>query len=304
MIFNRLPEKLIPFAQSLCAALNTEYFGCLPAHEYAFESRHLGLVNAQETADLKEKTDALDRLAAQYICLDRLLTLGEPLSTPPEMPQYKAAEYAPVIAVARDRAFCFLYEENLEMLAEMGCKIVYFSPMHDAHLPAADGLYLCGGYPELYARALSENTGMRGEIRSAVAGSMPVIAECGGFLYLHDTLRTKSGEIYPMAGVIRADAFPGARLRQFGYITLHPAADSLICSAGAAVRAHEFHYWQSTAPGSAFRAEKPDGQSWQCAHVSDTMYAGFPHLYLPAAPDAAARFVRACGRYGGAHGTD
>ncbi|MBR5722086.1 MAG: cobyrinate a,c-diamide synthase, partial [Oscillospiraceae bacterium] len=123
------------------------------------------------------------------------------------------------------------------------------------------------------------------------------------FLYLHTKLRTESGTAYPMADVIPGEAFPAGRLTRFGYITMTAAEDQLLCAAEHEIRAHEFHYWDSTACGEGFAAVKPDGRSWHCAHVSRTMYAGFPHLYLYSDIPAAFRFAEAAAQYGEQHGT-
>ena len=298
-IFNQLPLRLVPFAQTLCSELHTEYFGCLPAHEYALESRHLGLVTAPEIADIQEKMNALGALAEQHILLDKLLK-----TECAALPEYRKKAVPklrsrPVIAVARDKAFCFLYEENLSLLREIGCELRYFSPLHDAHLSDADGLLLCGGYPELYAAQLSANQTMAADIRDAVNAGMPVIAECGGFMYLHDKMQTGSGTEFAMAGVIRGTVFPTRKLQRFGYVTMQAHADNLLCNADETLKAHEFHYWDSTNAGECFTASKSDGRAWECCHVSGTMYAGFPHLYFPSDIRAALRFAAACARFGG-----
>ena len=302
-IFNQLPLRLIPFVQALCETLHTGYFGCLPVHSHVLESRHLGLVTASEIADIHEKTDALGQLAQTHILLDRILH-----TACGAIPQHRRTaiphlHVQPVIAAARDRAFCFCYEENLALLREIGCEIRFFSPLADAHLPEADGLLLCGGYPELYAEQLSGNRTMLAEIHSAAASGMPVIAECGGFMYLHDALRTASGARYPMAGAVKGEVFPTETLQRFGLVTLRAQADNLLCNAGETLKAHEFHYWDSTAPGCGFTAEKADGRTWKCGHISRTMYAGFPHLYFPSDVKIALRFAAACAGYGGKDGS-
>ncbi|MCQ2417391.1 MAG: cobyrinate a,c-diamide synthase [Oscillospiraceae bacterium] len=297
-IFNQLPESLIPFVRQLCAECGTAYFGCLPKHPYTLESRHLGLVTANEISDICEKMDALGTLAEQHIEIDRIL--HHPCNFLPEiqMPCIPKLSSKPVIAVARDKAFCFQYAENIALLEKLGCVIRYFSPLEDSHLPQADGLILCGGYPELYAEKLSQNRTMRRDIQKAIQDKMPTIAECGGFMYLHDTLRSKENEVFEMAGVIRGEVFYTKKLQRFGYISMTSQADNLICRAGETLKAHEFHYWDSTDSGNGFAAEKPDGRSWRCCHISDSMYAGFPHLYFPSDIQTALRFARACAGYG------
>ena len=306
-IFNQLPERLIPFAKGLCAELHTQYFGCLPKHAYTLESRHLGLVTAAEISDICKKMAALGALAEQHILTDQLLHTACGTLPDIQQPQISKLRSHPVIAVANDSAFCFLYAENIALLREIGCEIRYFSPLNDAHLPQSDGLILCGGYPELYAKKLAENRSMRQDIRKAISDKMPVIAECGGFMFLHDSLRIESGEEFDMVGAIRGTVYPTKKLQRFGYVTMRAAADNLLCNAGEMLKAHEFHYWDSTDAGSGFTATKADGRTWDCCHISDTMYAGFPHLYFPSDSRTALRFASACARFGGkdeAYSTD
>lgn len=290
-IFNRLPPSLEGLAKHLCAELGTVYFGCFPAHEEHFDSRHLGLVTAAEIPGLQEKMQRLGALAEQYILLDELLALPSPVLTD----SYRVTPVGtPRIAVAKDAAFCFHYAENLDLLQKLGCRLVFFSPIADKTVPDADGLLLPGGYPELYAAQLAENQSMRQDVHRKITAGMPVIAECGGFLYLHRNLKTADGTSYPMAGVFEADGFPVGRLQRFGYVTMTAAEDNLLCCRGEKIRAHEFHYWDSTDSGEGFTAVKKNGRAWTCCHVSDRMYAGFPHLYFYAAPEMAERFVTAC----------
>lgn len=303
-LFNQLPASLIPFAQRLCNELHTGYFGCLPPHPYTLKSRHLGLVTAAEIEGIQEQMHALGTLAEEHILLDRMTALPCGAIPAHQKTAVRRLSSQPVIAVSRDRAFCFLYEENLSLLREAGCEIRFFSPLHDAHLPAADGLILCGGYPELYAEQLSENQALLTEIRSAAASGMPLIAECGGFMYLHEYLRTESGKRFPFAGVIKGEVFPTGKLQRFGYVTMESHSDNLLCGAGTSLKAHEFHYWDSTDAGEGFTASKADGRTWKCCHVSDRLYAGFPHLYFPSDVRAVQRFAAACAEFGGKDESD
>ena len=290
-------------AASLAPVLEREtgipVLGFLPTMEAArFESRHLGLMTAGEIADLKQRLEALGSAAERHIDLDRLLTLALPLpplkrSPSPERRKRPGGASCRV-AVARDEAFCFLYEDNLDALRETGAELIFFSPLHDTALPAAHGLYLPGGYPELYARALAENAPMRQSVADAVSGGLPTIAECGGFLYLGKTLEDASGKAFPMCGILPGAGFRTDRLRRFGYQTLCAPADSLLFRAGERVPVHEFHYWDCTENGAALRSEKADGRSWTCGFVSKSLYAAFPHLHFGGETPLAQRFVKAC----------
>ena len=299
-IFNRLPEKLVPMAQKLCDELNTEYFGFMPTNRITVESRHLGLVTADEIDDIKEKMQALADLAKKHILLDRIIGISESeelIFTPPEIKSH-SFKRPPVIAAARDKAFCFLYSDNISLLIKMGCEIRYFSPLSDMKIPEADGLILCGGYPELYAQQLSENTSMIEDIKRKISDGMPAVAECGGFMYLHSELENADGRIYKMAGVIDGRVYKTDRLQRFGYVTMTAEKNNLLCGKGESLPAHEFHYWDSTACGCDFAARKTDGREWKCVHANENLYAGFPHLYFYSNIKTAESFVRKCAEYG------
>jgi cobyrinic acid a,c-diamide synthase len=200
--------------------------------------------------------------------------------------------------VARDQAFCFVFEETLEAFEALGCAIVPFSPLADVALPPdLGGLYLPGGYPEVHAAALAANTPLLQAVHAAVTAGLPTIAECGGFMYLHDEI-----DGHPMAGAIPGRAYPTGRLCRFGYVTLTARRDNLLCRQGESLPAHEFHYYDSTNAGDGFEAVKASGTArYTCAHTSATLYAGFPHLALAARPAAAARFVAAATEFAASH---
>ena len=297
-IFNKLPEKLIPLAQRLCENLGTTFFGTFPKSTVTLESRHLGLVTADEISDIQGKMKQLAALAEQHLLMDRLLEIPDlPLPDFCHPQPQPFLDQPPEIAVAKDTAFCFIYPENLDILREFGCHIKFFSPLADTVLPDCDGLYLPGGYPELYAEKLSQNTFMREMIRKALQEGIPCIAECGGFLYLHESLKTSEGSDFPMVGFLRGNSFPTKRLQRFGYISIESSAPHLLAEPGQTLRGHEFHYWESSSPGNALHAVKPDGRSWDCCHVNDRFYAGFPHLYWYADTRPARRFVTACAAF-------
>ena len=129
--------------------------------------------------------------------------------------------------MARDEAFCFYYEDNLDLLKSLGAKLIFFSPLHDDTLPKdLDGILFGGGYPELYLKELEENESMRNSVKSAIENKMPSLAECGGFMYLHDTIFDSEKKPYKMAGVIHACCMKKERLVRFGYLTLNSKTDS------------------------------------------------------------------------------
>jgi cobyrinic acid a,c-diamide synthase len=137
------------------------------------------------------------------------------------------------------------------------------------------------------------------EIRQASERGLPILAECGGFLYLHEQLETKDHKTYPMAGIIKGKAFPTERLLRFGYFEAFPNADTPFLKKGESIRGHEFHYWDSTNNGSCMEAKKPGGKkSWDCVHGEGNLLAGFPHFYYPSNPVLPKRFVEACKGFG------
>ena len=280
---------------------------------FCFESRHLGLVTPEETDGLKEQIRKAGDILSETVDLEQILQIAGSAVMREQTDRCgcdspdsrKHPEDGPCIAVARDRAFCFYYKDNLELLKELGCRLVFFSPLSDRQLPEADGFILGGGYPELYAGELSSNRSMSDSICRAIEKGIPCLAECGGFLYLHETLQDEDGREWPMAGSIRGKAFPTGRLSRFGYVEISrnhgggpdTEADSWLMP-GEKIRGHEFHYWDSTDNGSSCTAAKPDGKrSWNCIHAEKNLFAGFPHLYLPSCRKFAERFVEKCRNY-------
>lgn len=197
------------------------------------------------------------------------------------------------IAVARDEAFCFYYAESLRALREAGAEPVFFSPVHDKCLPDdISGLYLGGGYPELYAGELSENREMLAKIREAVNDKMPLIAECGGFLYLQKYLEDESGTVHEMVGAFSGTGRPTGHLVRFGYLYMTALQDTFLFRKGEVIPAHEFHHWDTDDNGWNLEAVRArGGQPWKCAYVSESMYAGFPHISLGGDVPLAERFV-------------
>ena len=265
--------------------------------EAVIGSRHLGLYTAAEVENLQQKLALLADAAEEHIDWPRLLALceKEPPALPvqPEMPPARVR-----IAVAQDEAFCFTYAETLEAFRDAGAEVVFFSPLRDTALPEnIGGLYLPGGYPELYARELSENTSLLREIKQKIESGLPTAAECGGFLYLGQSLTDAEGQSWPMAGVLPGEAKDAGRLVRFGYAALSADSDSMLFRAGESFPIHEFHHWDSTANGTALAAKKPvGGAAWRCGFVNEHFYAGFPHLYWAGTP-LPQRFAAAAENY-------
>lgn len=265
--------------------------------EAVIGSRHLGLYTAAEVENLQQKLALLADAAEEHIDWPRLLALCE--KEPPALPEKVPQPSARVrIAVAQDEAFCFTYAETLEAFRDAGAEVVFFSPLRDTALPEnIGGLYLPGGYPELHARELSENTSLLREIKRKIEFGLPTAAECGGFLYLGQSLTDAEGQSWPMVGVLPGEAKDAGRLVRFGYAALSADSDSMLFRAGESFPIHEFHHWDSTANGTALAAKKPvGGAEWRCGFVNEHFYAGFPHLYWAGTP-LPQRFAAAAENY-------
>ncbi|MCR5580220.1 MAG: cobyrinate a,c-diamide synthase [Pseudobutyrivibrio sp.] len=278
--------------------LNIPVVGYVPtSKDVALDSRHLGLVLPEEIDDLNHMLDINEALVSQGIDLDKLISIAGKACTL-DIPRSKVTNNMVDskdvrIAVARDRAFCFYYRENLKMLEEAGVELVEFSPLEDERLPeGVSGLLLGGGYPENYLEELSANTSMKEDIRRAIKGGMPTLAECGGFMYLLDSIKDKDNRIYDMVGAIEGEAFWTGKLVRFGYVTIE--------GEGVSIKGHEFHYYDTTNNGVDMTAVKPaTGRSYECMHANNNSYMGFAHLYYPSSPEFVFKFVEAMRIYGG-----
>ncbi|HVI39824.1 MAG TPA: cobyrinate a,c-diamide synthase, partial [Anaerovoracaceae bacterium] len=311
VILNRIPPMLYDDIKFLIEEeLSMEVLGYLPVmSDCQLESRHLGLVTAKEIGNLKEILGKLSEQTKTSVDLDRILELAK--DAPPihyQIPEEiekirentssinpsKLTGQPPKIAVAMDKAFCFYYQDNLELLEALGAEIIPFSPLEDEALPAGiQGLILGGGYPELYLEQLSENKTMLHNIKKAIESGIPCLAECGGFMYLHQWLRDRSGTQYDMAGVIEGESYPTEKLSRFGYITLTALEDNVLCKKGAELKGHEFHYWDSTNTGNSFHAQKPLRKTnWDCIITKGNLWAGYPHIHFYSNIKAAIEFLR------------
>lgn len=268
------------------------------------ESRHLGLKRPEEIEDLSKQVEDFAHEIESNCDVEKIIAIMEGADSSiydglSDSDKIDNDKINLRLAVARDEAFCFYYEENLRMLREAGIEIVEFSPIHDEKLPEnIQGLLLGGGYPELYLNELSQNTGMRDDIKRALDHGMPSLAECGGFMYLLDEVLDKSGGAKEMVGVISGSAKNTGKLSRFGYIELTSKGnvnsndnghdwdgDGNLLGPGESIKGHEFHYYDSTNNGTSLMAEKANKtRRWECCHMGRNHIWGYPHLYYPSNP--------------------
>lgn len=305
VIFNQMSPMLYPRMKELLEKeLNIKVLGYVPKmDDCVIESRHLGLVLPDEIPELKENLHRLAEVLEKTLDIDAILQLAESArELSAKEPRIDFCLKHPLrIGVADDEAFCFFYEDNFRLLRKMGAELVHFSPIRDKKLPAGlDGLLLYGGYPELNGKELEKNTSMREEIQKALSGGMPCMAECGGFMYLHEQMEDMGGVFRKTCGVIPGKCFRTPRLTRFGYITLTAGKPVFGRSAEeiGEIPAHEFHYFDSENCGSDFHAAKPmSKRGWDCMHSSSNLLAGYPHIYYYGNPQIPRAFLMKCLEY-------
>lgn len=312
VLFNRMSKGYYDIIKPLIEKeLSVKVVGYFPEQkDIGLSSRHLGLVMPDELADIKEQLDELAGRLKKTIDLDMLLDIAVEAeeitkTTNTEQMQIQNQNNTVNIAVAMDEAFCFYYEDNLRLLEKCGAKLQYFSPLHDTKLPDnCDALLLGGGYPELYAKELSENLSMRNSIKTAFKTGLPTVAECGGFMYLHTYIHNICEEdadaqnyVFGMTGALDSECHFKGKLVRFGYIELEEKHNNFLPT-DEKIRAHEFHYYDSTDNGADCIATKPaTGRSYDCVISHDNYWLGFPHLYYPSNPHFAERLVRKAYEY-------
>ena len=303
VIFNQMSPMLYPRMKELLEnELDIKVLGYVPkVEDCVIESRHLGLVLPDEIPELKENLQKLADVLEKTLDIDAIIRLAQdaPEITAKEPETDFCLKHPLRIGVADDEAFCFFYEDNFRLLRKMGAELVRFSPISDTELPNdLDGLLLYGGYPELNGKGLEKNISMRDEIKKAITGGMPCMAECGGFMYLHEEMEAMDENFYHMAGVIPGRAYRTPRLNRFGYVRLTQNQPVLGQNELGEIPAHEFHYFDSENCGVTFHAQKPEStRGWECIHGTETMLAGFPHLYYYGNPKVAEAFLKECMKY-------
>jgi len=251
--------------------------GFLPnMQEVALPSRHLGLVQQSEINDLDDKITTIANALEEHVDIPAFLQLMESGCIQVQnsiLDQVQTWDIT--VAVAKDAAFSFYYRENLELLEQACREVIYFSPMHDRELPPCDLLYLGGGYPEVFHKELAQNASMLASIKSYGENGGYVYAECGGFMYL-----TESVDDVPMVGLFRGETHLTSRLQRFGYIDIELKADCLLGKAGDRLTAHEFHKSGSDVKAQPLYAiTKALGtKTWECGYRYKSVLAGYPHL--------------------------
>lgn len=283
--------------------------GCIPTDpRLTLHSRHLGLVTAGEQQLADDYLDHLVGVIKEKIDFGLIWAAGVPLPNDDPYPLHLDVIPRPSevrIAVARDMAFCFVYEPNLIMLREAGAELVEFSPLTDTHLPEnIQGLYLPGGYPELFVDQLSGNSSLLREIRRVIRGGLPTYAECGGFIYLTQGVRDRvsdTGAIFPLVGIFPVETSMLPRRKALGYREIELTADTLLGKKGTIARGHEFHYSEMTPMPAkvktAYQVRKHTMNLGSEGYQYKNCLASYVHLHFGSNPEIPRSFVGRCQAY-------
>ncbi|MGB8887980.1 MAG: cobyrinate a,c-diamide synthase [Candidatus Korobacteraceae bacterium] len=287
------------------APIGVPVLGCFPKlPELGLQERHLGLVTAGEKTWNAEQVQLLIGAVESNIELDRLLA-GCEISARGEQPKeafrHRSGERngGVHIGIARDRAFSFYYQSSLDALRAAGADLVEVSPLSDASLPAdLDGLYLGGGYPEVFAEELAQNHSFLDSVRKFAATGHPIYGECGGLMYLADDLQTLDGRHHAMASVLPLSIEMLDRLDGFGYTEVQVQDDCLLGARGARMRGHSFHYSRVTQTGDVrlqYHTRRAlSGTEEYEGYSAGSVLASYVHLSFAGSPEATAQFTRRC----------
>ncbi|MCC5911088.1 MAG: cobyrinate a,c-diamide synthase [Clostridiaceae bacterium] len=269
------------------------------------KSRHLGLIPCGEVGELKDKVEEVIAMVEETIDLDTILQLaGEVKLKEKFSPSTKVIEEKATIAYAYDDAFNFYYQDNLDLLKELGCNIIPFSPLKDKELPKGiHGIYIGGGFPEVFAEELQENGEIRQAIYNKAKEGLPIYAECGGFMYLTKEIKDLQGNNYEMVGVFEAQAEMTERLQRFGYCEVETKEDSSFFQETLSIKAHEFHRAVVINKNQAYSynvTKKRNGEvvsSWNCGIEKYNCLGAFPHIHFYSNRDFAKNFIQKCSNY-------
>jgi cobyrinic acid a,c-diamide synthase len=262
-------------------------------------SRHLGLIPAIERGELAPFFEKLGNLITETIDIERLYELSQATELPHTSTDlFEQHEDKNVcIAVARDEAFNFYYQENLELLEAYGAKLCYFSPLHGEEVPTeADGLYLGGGFPEEFSLQLANQEASKESLRTAITSGLPTLAECGGFMYLTESIASTSGEDYPMIGLIPGKVRMQEKLAALGYREIFGTNGNFLIDENQEAKGHEFHYSTFEASGdiaNAYETKSRFGKRKE-GYLNANLVAGYTHFHFASNPKLAERWIQAC----------
>ena len=281
--------------------INVPLFGKIHrSDDLSTPERHLGLtpVGEIDSAAIVKKMGS--HIANQVQLADILAVAKAAVPLTYEQPPQNSQAFRTRIAVACDEVFSFYYPASLAALERQGAELVFFSPLHDSKLPDVDGLLFGGGFPEMFLKELAENTAMLSQIVAACQSGLPIVAECGGLMYLSRQIIDFTGQAFDMVGIIPAVCKMASKLQTVGYVEAVAEVDSVLCLAGQSLRGHEFHFStyipdEQVAERWAFQFKKMrTGQVYYGGYAWKNVVASYLHLHFLGSPQAAKRFVDSC----------
>lgn len=293
--------------------LGVKVLGCLPKNtNITMPERHLGLLPAEENKELKNMLNQMADMVEAEIDLDGIIDIAQSAENS-DMGLETAKDLdlgvdlgtdlkeKVTIGIARDEAFSFYYQDSLDYLQELGASLQFFSPLNDRTIPKLDGLYLGGGFPEMFLDRLTNNTSMIASIKDAFTRGVPIFAECGGFMYLTKEIIDFEGKSWPGVGIVPACVRMTKRLKALGYVKATALNDSIIANKGDILKGHEFHYSEITGlkqEDAAYSLVGGKGADFRTdGYVKDNLTASYVHFHLRSNAKAAAKFVNACFNY-------
>lgn len=300
IIFNRMSrsfyDRIRPYIEGEIAKRRSDIriLGCIPRSDvFGIDDIHLGLKRPDDDRAFLKKIGKIADIVSDSVDVDAICKIAGSADLiragrGSTSGKRRAGKRSLRLAVAKDNAFYFYYGENLKMFENLGVDIVFFSPVSDDKLPdGISGILIGGGYPELYLPQLSANASMLKSVRDAIRSGIPSLAECGGFMYLHDAIKDINGTSYPMVGAIDATCEDMHHPVNFGYVETDQG-----------MKGHEFHYYDTTFRGDSVPLTKVStGRKYRDMIAGDNFMWGFPHFYYPSSPDFVKRFVEKMREY-------
>ena len=293
--------------ESIEKKTKTPVLGYLPQDEnLKLPERHLGLVPAWEKKVIDPYQDRLSKYIEKYVDIEEILKIAQKA---PPLPSFKRSVFIRetpfpkvIIALALDEAFHFYYEDNLDILKHYGAKIVTFSPLKDKELPPeANGIYIGGGFPELFAKKLSDNYLLKEDIRKKAKRGMPIYAECGGLMYLVEKISNFKEEKFAMVGILPGQVNMGKKLSALGYCNIKLLQNTILGKKGESIKGHIFHWSYLTLPSSekvafVYEVEK-SGRKFYDGISKNNVLASYVHIHFGSKVSCARNFVNRCFKY-------
>lgn len=308
IVFNNIGSRrhLDYLREALDGAVKTPCLGGIPRMaDIEIPERHLGLYTSYDHSIPEEIVRQLADLIEENINMDILLSLlpDTPFTDASEEAEGKICPRTSRVGIPKDNAFCFYYQDNLDLLEANGAELVFFSPLRGDTLPdGLDGLYFGGGYPELFAQRLSEHSQLQQQIREKSEAGMPIYGECGGFMYLCEALIDTDGKRYPMVGCFPFTTRMFPRLKALGYREVRLVDDTLLGETDQVIRGHEFHYSELLSASRSIDAvysvsARTRAQGLREGFQKGRCLGSYIHLHFGSCPETARHFMAACRQY-------